>query len=376
MELFLITRIKIHTTDVASKVMSTNRITHSEAKEIVTAIREKAYELGFQQMGVTDTALGDHIQHYQDWLNKGFHGELDYMDKHGAKRWTPEQLIPGTLRVISLRMDYYSDNLDPAEIIASDQKAYISRYTLGRDYHKLIRNRLSKLIKFIEKSAQAYDYRAFVDSAPVLERALAQKAGLGWFGKNTMILNRSAGSWFFLGEIYTNLPLPIDAPYEKEHCGKCTACLDICPTNAFEGPYLLDGRKCISYLTIELKGSIPVELRSKMGNRIFGCDDCQIVCPWNRFSTPTKEEDFSPRHQLNNQELVTLFKWDEETFLKKTEGSAIRRTGYENWLRNIAVALGNADTSPEIVNALRSRSSYPSPIVKEHVIWALSQHNE
>ena len=258
--------------------MITNHSNMSEkdAHELLVAIREKSKELGFQQIGVTNTDLNKHEEYYQEWIAKGFHGELDYMQNHGSKRWKPKELIPGTMRVLSLRMDYFSDNLDPQTILDDQNKAYISRYSLGRDYHKLIRNRLSKLIKFIQDSASNYDYRAFVDSAPVLERALAQKAGLGWFGKNTMLLNRSAGSWFFLGEIYTNLPLPLDPPYEKEHCGSCTACLDICPTKAFEGPYLLDGRKCISYLTIELKGAIPEELRSQMGNRIFGCDDCHL----------------------------------------------------------------------------------------------------
>ena len=339
-------------------------LTPTIASELATTIRKEATTLGFQQLGITDTELGEHEIRYREWLKQGLHGDLDYMDKHGAKRWKPSELIPGTLRVISVRMDYFSDHLSPEEIIASDSKGYISRYSLGRDYHKLIRNRLGKLIKFIQTTAKDYDFRAFVDSAPVLERALAQKAGLGWFGKNTMILNRQAGSWFFLGEIYTNLPLPLDAPYEKEHCGKCTACLEVCPTQAFVGPYILDSRRCISYLTIELKGAIPEELRPKIGNRIFGCDDCQIVCPWNRFSKPTSEADFSPRHQLNDSKLIDLFSWDEATFLSKTEGSAIRRTGYENWLRNIAVALGNAKASPEIITALTKKLEYPSPIIK------------
>lgn len=356
--------------------MSIHQFTPEQAQHLAEDIRDKARSLGFQQMGITDTNLKEHIDHYQNWLNKGYHGELDYMEKHGSKRWMPDELIPGTLRVLSLRMDYFSDELDPNAILASDNKAYISRYSLGRDYHKLIRNRLSKLIKFIQESAQNHHFRAFVDSAPVLERALAQKAGLGWFGKNTMILNRSAGSWFFLGEIYTDLPLPLDEPYEKEHCGKCTACLDICPTQAFEGPYLLDGRKCISYLTIELDGPIPVELRGKMGNRIFGCDDCQIACPWNRFSQKTPEQDFSPRHQLNDRELIELFSWDEATFLSRTEGSAIRRTGHVNWLRNIAVALGNATTSQSIIKALELRKDHSSPIVREHVVWALQKHKK
>lgn len=349
-------------------------MTEESALALKSLITEEAFRLGFQQLGITDTNLNEHIEHYQDWLINGYQGELDYMSSHGSKRWTPEELIPGTLRVISVRMDYFNNDLDSDTILASDQKAYISRYSLGRDYHKLIRSRLSKLINFIKETAQEHHFRAFVDSAPVLERAFAQKSGLGWFGKNTMLINRKAGSWFFLGEIYTDLPLPLDQPYQKAHCGKCTACLDICPTNAFVGPYVLDGRRCISYLTIELKGSIPEDLRPQMGNRIFGCDDCQLICPWNRFSQNTEEQDFTPRHKLNNADLIELFNWDEETFLTKTEGMAIRRTGYINWLRNIAIALGNADTHPDIISALQSRLSFDSDIVKEHVNWALQQH--
>ncbi len=349
-------------------------LNEQQAKALKARIVDQAAQLGFQQVGITDTDLGEHIERYRSWLDAGFHGELDYMERHGDKRWRPDHLVDGTLRVLSLRMDYLDPKDEPEQILNNPEKAYISRYTLGRDYHKTLRNRLKKLIQYIRESALDYDFRAFVDSAPVLERALAQKAGLGWFGKNTMILNRKAGSFFFLGEIYTNLPLPVDAPYTEEHCGRCTACLDVCPTQAFAGPYLLDGRRCISYLTIELKGAIPLELRPKMGNRIFGCDDCQLVCPWNRFSNPTREDDFSPRNQLNDADLVELFMWDENTFLDKTAGSAIRRTGYEGWLRNIAVALGNAPSSQSIIDALQARAEYPSDIVHEHVAWALAQH--
>jgi len=347
-----------------------------DALILVQKIKTYANELGFQQLGITDTDLSAHIEPYQAWLEAGHHGELDYMSKHGSKRWIADELVGGTLRVISLRMDYFTDPQSPQTQLNDGNKAYISRYTLGRDYHKLIRSRLKKLIQYIREQADFYQYRAFVDSAPILERAFAQKAGLGWFGKNTMIINRGAGSWFFLGEIFTDLPLPLDTPYEKEHCGRCTACLDICPTQAFKGPYILDSRRCISYLTIELKGSIPIELRSKMGNRIFGCDDCQLACPWNRFSKPSSELDFTPRHQLDSQSLVELFSWDEDTFLQKTEGSAIRRAGYESWLRNIAIALGNAPTSPEIETALQSKTNYPSAIVQEHITWALTQHKK
>jgi len=346
------------------------------SSDFAQKIKDAAYELGFQQAGITNTDLSEHIDRYQNWLKAGHHGELDYMHKHGSKRWQPSELEEGTLRVISVRMDYFSDPESPIDALNNSDKAYISRYSLGRDYHKVIRSRLKKLIQSIKIEAQNHQFRAFVDSAPILERAFAQKSGLGWFGKNTMIINRGAGSWFFLGEIFTNLPLKIDQPYQKEHCGKCTACLDICPTQAFNGPYIVDSRRCISYLTIELKGSIPIELRSKMGNRIFGCDDCQLVCPWNKFSKPSQEDDFSPRNTLNDITLLELFSWDETTFLSKTEGSAIRRAGYESWLRNIAIALGNAQTSKSIITALKNKATHASPIVKEHTLWALSQHTK
>jgi epoxyqueuosine reductase len=354
--------------------MTDNIIGITQASELTRKIKQRAGELGFQQMGVTDTDLSLHIDRYQDWLSLGLHGELDYMQKHGSKRWQAEELVEGTLRVISLRMDYFTAPNSPLALLDQGDKAYISRYTLGRDYHKLIRSRLKKLIGFIKDEAKDYQFRAFVDSAPILERAFAQKAGLGWFGKNTMIINRKAGSWFFLGEIFTNLPLQLDPPYDKEHCGSCKACLDICPTDAFRGPYILDSRRCISYLTIELKGRIPIELRNKIGNRIFGCDDCQLACPWNKFSKPSNEQDFSPRHQLDDAGLVELFSWSEDTFLSKTEGSAIRRAGYESWLRNIAVALGNAPKTDDVISALQARSTDNSEVVKEHVHWALNEH--
>jgi len=344
--------------------------------DFVQQIKTRAHELGFQQIGITNTDLSEHIERYQDWLKADYHGELDYMAKHGSKRWEADELIEGTLRVISLRMDYFSDPLSPLDQLNQPDKAYISRYSLGRDYHKLIRSRLKKLIYFIKEKAEHHQFRAFVDSAPILERAFAQKSGLGWFGKNTMLINRSAGSWFFLGEIFTDLPLPLDKPYDSTHCGSCVACLDICPTQAFKGPYVLDGRRCISYLTIELKGSIPVELRSKIGNRIFGCDDCQLVCPWNKFSKPSIESDFSPRHKLDNITLLELFNWDEETFLKLTEGSAIRRAGYESWLRNIAIALGNGINTNEVISTLKNKENHPSEIVREHISWALTELNK
>ncbi|WP_152207710.1 tRNA epoxyqueuosine(34) reductase QueG [Marinobacter changyiensis] len=337
-------------------------------------IRRWATELGFNELGITLPDTGTHADRLQQWLDAGLHGEMSYMEDHGDKRYTPTSLVPGTMRVISVRMDYLPGPDSPKEALANREKAYISRYTLGRDYHKLIRKRLATLAKRIDEAVSGFDYRAFVDSAPVMERALAQRAGLGWIGKNTMLLNRKAGSFFFLGEIFTSAPLPVDQPYEAEHCGRCSACLTLCPTNAFPSPHVLDARRCISYLTIELKGSIPEDLRALMGNRVFGCDDCQLVCPWNRFSKPTQEDDFQPRHQLDNSELATLFLWTEDEFLKRTEGSAIRRTGYQGWLRNLAVGLGNAPSTIPVIEALKARADHPSELVREHVQWALKRH--
>jgi epoxyqueuosine reductase len=342
--------------------------------ELVQRIRGWALELGFQQLGISDVDLGQHPEYLQRWLAAGYHGEMGYMEKHGERRSHPDQLIPGTLRVLSLRMDYLPADTQPLQLLEQGDKAYIARYTLGRDYHKLVRKRLAKLAQRIEVDAGYGDYRAFVDSAPVLERALAEQAGLGWIAKNTMLINARAGSWFFLGEIYTNLPLPADTPQMEKHCGSCRACLDICPTNAFVDAFQLDARRCISYLTIEHHGSIDEELRPLMGNRIFGCDDCQLVCPWNKFAQPSVEADFHPRHQLQDAELVELFLWEEDTYLRKTEGSALRRIGYVRWLRNLAVALGNAPTTAALLAALRSRAEHPSALVREHVDWALRQH--
>jgi epoxyqueuosine reductase len=337
-------------------------------------IRQWAWELGFSDLGITHPDTGPHAQRLQQWLDDGFHGEMAYMADHGDKRYTPRSLVEGTRRVISVRLDYLPAPDSPARVLTDPEKAYVTRYAVGRDYHKLMRKRLATLAKKIDGAVAGYDYRAFVDSAPVLERALAQRAGLGWIGKNNMVIHPKAGSFFFLGEIFTSAPLPVDEPFEKEHCGSCAACLDICPTDAFEGPHRLDARKCISYLTIELSGSIPVELRAKMGNRVFGCDDCQLVCPWNKFSKPTAETDFQPRHGLDNSDLATLFLWTEEEFLKRTEGSAIRRTGYEGWLRNLAVGLGNAPSTIPVIEALKQRADHPSELVREHVQWALQRH--
>jgi epoxyqueuosine reductase len=341
---------------------------------LATEIRLWAAELGFQQCGIAGTALAEDEARLLTWLEAGRHGEMDYMSRHGVKRSRPAELQPGTLRVISVRMDYDPPGAREAWSVLQDgERGYVSRYALGRDYHKLLRGRLQKLAERIESKTGPFGYRAFVDSAPVLERALAREAGLGWVGKHTGLLNREAGSWFFLGELYTDLPLPLDQP-TTAHCGTCTRCIDICPTQAIVAPYELDARRCISYLTIELRGSIPVQFRAAMGNRIYGCDDCQLVCPWNKFAQHSAEGDFTPRHALDDAALVELFAWEEDEFLRRTEGSAIRRIGHECWLRNIAVALGNAPHSDTVVAALRARASHPSELVREHVQWALERH--
>jgi epoxyqueuosine reductase len=331
-------------------------------------------ELGFAQLGICDTRLEEHEARLLSWLENKFHGSMAYMKRHGTRRSRPGELIPGTVRVISVRMNYLSKQATTAaELMERPEKALISRYALGRDYHKVMRKRLQKLCDRIEQETGEFGYRVFVDSAPVLEKALAQKAGLGWIGKHSNLLNRETGSWFFLGEIYTDLPLPTDQPL-KNHCGDCVRCIELCPTGAIVGPYQVDARKCISYLTIESRESIPVELRPQMGNRIFGCDDCQVACPWNRFAQLSEEPDFVPRDGLDSDNLLQLFAWSEEEFLRRTEGSAIRRTGYIGWLRNIAVALGNAPYSKEIISALQAASQHSSGLVREHVNWALEQH--
>ncbi|MGH8283989.1 MAG: tRNA epoxyqueuosine(34) reductase QueG [Gammaproteobacteria bacterium] len=337
-------------------------------------IREWARELGFQQTGISGVDLREDERHLLDWLEQQRHGEMDYMQRHGTRRSRPAELLPGTVRVISVRMDYWpEDAKDASELLKQKDQAYIARYALGRDYHKILRARLQKLAERIQEQVGPFGYRAFTDSAPVLERALARNAGLGWIGKHTNLINKDAGSWFFLGELYTDLPLPVDAP-ATEHCGSCHACMDVCPTQAIVAPYQLDARRCIAYLTIEYKGSIPLDFRTVIGNRVFGCDDCQLFCPWNKFARPTEETDFKPRHGLDNTQLLELFNWTEEDFLQRTEGSAIRRVSYECWLRNIAVALGNAPDSPEIIAGLKARSGHPSELVREHVSWALEQH--
>jgi epoxyqueuosine reductase len=346
-----------------------------DTRQLADKIRQWGRELGFQQIGFTDIDLAQAEQHLHDWLDQGYHAGMDWMTHHGHKRSRPAELEPGTLSVISARMDYLPPDTEPWQRLEEGDKAYISRYALGRDYHKLVRKRLAQLAEYIRaEAAEAGLARALVDSAPVMEKPLAEKAGLGWQGKHTVLINRQAGSWFFLGEIYTDIPLPVDDP-ASEHCGSCSACMDICPTGAIVGPWELDAGKCISYLTIEHKGSIPEELRPLMGNRVFGCDDCQLICPWNRYADFTGEADFAPRHGLDDARLVDLFRWDEATFDERTRGSPIRRAGYEGWLRNLAVALGNAPWSAEVEAALNERAEHPSELVREHVHWALAQQH-
>lgn len=346
----------------------------SNASALLDTVRQWAQELGFQQLGATGVELSSHEGYLNKWLEAGYHGDMDYMARHGTARSRPEELIPGTCTVLSLRMDYKPEARDPEAVLNDGESAFVSRYALGRDYHKLMRQRLAKLANKIAEELGGGNYRAFVDSAPVLERAIAEQAGLGWIGKNTMLINERAGSWFFLGEIYTDIPFPADPPKTEKHCGSCDACLRLCPTDAFVEPFVLDARRCISYLTIEHSGSIPEPLRPLMGNRIYGCDDCQLVCPWNKFASPTQEADFQPRHQLDDIGLIEIFNWDEQTFLRRTEGSPIRRIGHVRWLRNIAIALGNAPSTPAVIAALEARRNDPSELVREHVAWALAQH--
>lgn len=339
---------------------------------LAQAIKQRGRALGFQQVGISNVDLHQAAQHLRAWLAADFHGEMAYMARHQALRGDPQQLVPGTVRVVSVRMDYLTPTADAEVVMNNPQLGFVSRYALGRDYHKVMRKRLQQLAHWIESHIGEFGYRVFVDSAPVLEKALAEKAGLGWIGKHTNLLSRTAGSWFFLGEIYTDLPLPIDEPV-TDHCGSCRACIDICPTRAIVGPYQLDARLCISYLTIELHGSIPVELRPMMGNRIYGCDDCQLVCPWNRFAQLSQEDDFLPRHELDTPLLLDLFGWSEQEFNERLQGSPIRRIGHERWLRNIAVALGNGVKNEAVTSALKARLNHPSEMVREHVQWALDR---
>jgi epoxyqueuosine reductase len=336
-------------------------------------IRIWAKQLGFQGIGITDTDLANAESGLLDWLAQGFNGRMDYMAKHGVKRSRPDELVPGTLRIISLRMNYMPlEARNSIDVLQHREHAFISRYAMGRDYHKLLRHRMAQLAEKISEVACEFDGRVFTDSAPVMEVAIADKAGIGWRGKHTLLLTRDEGSWFFLGEIYINLPLPLDAP-QSAHCGSCVRCILACPTKAIIAPYQLDARRCISYLTIELKGPIPLEFRSLMGNRIYGCDDCQLACPWNRFARMTFERDFAVRNGLDDTTLVALFRWSEAEFKERLAGSPIYRIGYEQWLRNIAVAMGNAPWSDEIMAALQLRLHDPSELVREHVGWAWDQ---
>ncbi len=346
----------------------------SAAASLVAQIRNWGQELGFQQLGVARPDLAAAGARLREWLARGYHGDMRWLPARAALRQQPQALVPGTIRVISARMNYWRDDAYPASRLAAEgARAWISRYALGRDYHKVMRSRLRKLAERIGGVAGERGYRVFVDSAPVMEKPLAQQAGLGWIGKHTNIINRDAGSWFFLGEIFTDLPLPVDRP-AADHCGSCHTCIDVCPTGAIVAPYVLDARRCISYLTIENRGAIPEELRAAIGNRVFGCDDCQLFCPWNKFARSSSEADFAPRHQLDRETLVHLFLWDEDEWRRKTEGSALRRAGYLGWLRNLAVALGNAPTSDSVRAALETRRHHPAEMVREHVGWALARH--
>ena len=345
-----------------------------DAGQLAAAIVEWGRELGFQEIGITDTELGEAEEHLQRWLAAGRHGDMAYMARHGTARSRPAELVPGTLRVISARMNYWPGGADAQAALADGSRAYVARYAVGRDYHKVLRARLARLVDRIAGEVGPFGYRVFTDSAPVLEVALAAKAGLGWRGKHTLLLTRDAGSYFFLGEIYTDLPLP-PTPAVTSHCGTCSACIGACPTGAIVAPYELDARRCISYLTIEHHGSIAEELRPLIGNRVYGCDDCQLACPWNKFAPVTGEADFhAVRNGLDRATLVELFAWTRDEFDARLAGSAIRRIGYERWLRNIAVGLGNAPRSDEVVAALRARADDPSPLVREHVAWALARH--
>lgn len=342
-------------------------------QQLTQEIKDKGISLGFQAIGISDTNLQEAENHLQPWLDANKQGSMSYMGKHGKKRTTPDLLVPGTQRIISVRMDYYpTGGKNALDVLNNRNLAYISRYSLGRDYHKVLRQRLKQLSQFISEKIGPFGHRVFVDSAPVMEKAIAEKSGLGWIGKHSNLLSRDAGSWFFLGEIFVDIPLILDSK-RSSHCGECTKCIVECPTQAIVSPYSVDARRCISYLTIENKGAIPLEFRKAIGNRIYGCDDCQLVCPWNRFSEATPEVDFIIRHQLDNSSLLTLFSWNENTFLSKTEGSAIRRIGHQSWLRNISVALGNSEKNETVIVALRTKRHNASELLKEHMDWAIAQ---
>ena len=356
---------------------NTDNFSPEELYELAQTIKLWAKELGFQATGITDTDLTIAEQRFNHWLEQQMHGEMAYMSRHGSKRTRPAELEQGTLSIICVRMDYFPEDPEHAiDLLEQPEKGYIARYSLGRDYHKVVKKRLQKLASRLEQKIGPFGYRVFTDSAPVLEKPLAEKAGLGWIGKHSNVLQEKTGSWFFLGEIFTNLPLPVDTP-AVNHCGSCTKCIDACPTQAIVEPYIVDSRLCISYLTIESRSAIPESLRPLMGNRIYGCDDCQLFCPWNRFSQQTAESDYFARGDLASPQLLDLFAWSEEQFLKNTEGTAIRRIGHESWLRNIAVALGNClakkpENQADIILALKDKQT-TSAMVQEHIDWALKQ---
>ena len=343
--------------------------------ELSTNVKQWGHELGFQHVGIADINLEKHKIALQNWLDNGFHGDMQWLAENQDKRLAPEKLVPGTLRVISVCMAYLPENAQFAQNLKDSSRAYISRYATGRDYHKVMRSRLKKLGEKISAQHPEAKWRPFSDSAPVLEHALAEKAGVGWTGKHSLTLNSKTGSLFFLGELFINLPLVADQPVEDK-CGNCVACITVCPTQAIVAPYVVDGRRCISYLTIENKGDIPLEFRSAIGNRIYGCDDCQLICPWNRYAKLTTEADFAIRHELSQATLLELYAWDEATFLDKMAGSAIRRIGFEAWQRNISVALGNADYHRDIVQALNNKLNQSSDMVKRHIEWALKVQSE
>lgn len=345
-----------------------------DATALAASIRDWGQALGFQQVGITGIDLTADEARLREWLALQYHGEMRYLAAHGTRRSRPAELIPNTLSVICVRLDYLPETQAAAERqLADPNGAYVSRYAVGRDYHKVLRQRLQRLATRIEEAVGPFGYRVFTDSAPVLEKPLARNAGLGWIGKHTNLINRHDGSWFFLGEIYTDLALPADEPTVQDHCGSCTRCIEICPTQAIVAPYVLDARRCISYLTIELKEAIPLEFRAAIGNRVYGCDDCQLVCPWNRYAKLSADADFAPRHDLTTARLLDLFAWDEATFLARIEGSAMRRIGYLQWRRNLAVALGNAPRSTAVVDALRAARDESPPLVQEHIDWAIAR---
>ena len=348
-------------------------LTTQQLADLAIRIKQLASQFGFADCGITDTDNEIAGEQLEQWLDLGYHANMDYMSKHGSKRYRAQELVPGTKRIICLRMDYLDPNLPTLSTLQDGEQAYVARYALGRDYHKLVRKRLAQLSKAIEALIGPFGHRVFVDSAPVLEKPLAQKAGLGWQGKHTLLINRKQGSWFVLGEIFVDLALPIDEPYQKDHCSRCESCITVCPTAAFPQPYVLDANRCIAYLTLEHKGSIPLELRPLMGNRVFGCEDCQLACPWNRAPSATQEDDFKPRHGLDQAKLAELFMWTEEEFLKRTEGSPIRRAGFEGWQRNLAIGLGNGPASAQVLKVLNDQLDSATPLVIEHINWALEQ---